>query len=117
MTDHPEPIAPAPPSTSVRIDADTRAKLAELQRRLLDESSRGPDIEVRRAGIPLGSVVEKALRALERELTNGLSAPPANAIDPNGAAPKRTEQQNDAENIPKIIPDPKRPRDGRDDGE
>jgi len=56
------------PSTSVRIDADTRAKLTELQKRLLAESSRGPDIEVRRAGIPLGAVVEKALRALEREL-------------------------------------------------
>ena len=59
---------PAPRSVSVRINAGTRAKLTELQRRLLDQSSRGPDIEVRRAGIPLGSVVEKALRALEREL-------------------------------------------------
>jgi hypothetical protein len=61
--------SPTPPrSVSVRIDADTRAKLAELQKRLLDQSSRGPDIEVRRAGIPLGAVVEKALRALEKEL-------------------------------------------------
>ncbi len=59
---------PTSRSASVRIDADTRAKLAELQRRLLAESSRAPDIEVRRAGIPLGAVVEKALRALEQSL-------------------------------------------------
>jgi hypothetical protein len=53
---------------SVRIDASTRAKLAELQKRLLTQSSRASDTEVRRGGIPLGAVVEKALRTLEREL-------------------------------------------------
>jgi hypothetical protein len=90
-------------SAGVRIDADTRAKLTELQKRLLAESSRGPGIEVRRAGIPLGAVVEKALRALERELgqgSSGLFPPSNNAMDPNAAAPKRTEPQNDAQNIP-----------------
>lgn len=71
--------ATSPRSVSVRIDADTRAKLAELQKRLLGQSSRGSDVEVRRGGIPLGAVVEKALRALEKELDGPMdesSVPP-----------------------------------------
>lgn len=88
----------SPRSVSVRIDAETRAKLAELQTRLLGQSSRGSDVEVRRSGIPLGAVVEKALRALERELgegPSGLFSPSTRAIDPNADAPERTAQQND----------------------
>ena len=62
-------------SASVRIDADTRARLEALRKRLLDRSSRAADTKVRRSGIPLGSVVEMGLRALERDLDQAAGVP------------------------------------------
>jgi hypothetical protein len=64
---------PRSASASVRIDADTRTKLTELQKRLLTQSSRKSDLDIRQGGIPLGLVVEMGLRALERELNAAIA--------------------------------------------
>lgn len=56
------------PYTSVRVDLSTREKIGVLRKRLLDQSSKVVDTELRSSGIPLGMVVDLGIRALEREL-------------------------------------------------